>query len=289
MRDSLDGPAVATTVAPRATASWTTSPPCYAAGAVHEHPLAGGSRCGFRQCLVGGERGHRERSGSLPRNGGRPPRDECGRSHQPLRPRALVSQRHRVGEHLVAACETRYLLADRGDDTCRFDAKCQPWLSADVPVAYADDLVPVADPCGAHQDHELVRRGRSRRRELEHAHVATERINADGSHPTHTRHAPEILEFHEPRSSSSPRARVYIRTDRAASGSRDRAPLYVRRSETTSPLSRRRLVARYRQLHEFSSYSPKASPPRRRRARPRQVRRGSHQSRSAYAGEVRGD
>src|SRR3954447_20566580 len=88
-------------------------------------------------------------------------------------------------EHLVAECETRHLLADRGDDTCRFDAKCQRWLSADVPIAHADDLVPVADPCGAYRDHQLVRRGRSRRRELEHAHVAAERIDPGGSHPTH--------------------------------------------------------------------------------------------------------
>src|ERR671936_2031410 len=113
-------------------------------------------------------------------------------------------------EHLVAECETHYVLADRGDDACRFDAECQRWLSADVPVAYANDLVPVADPCGAYRDHQLVRRGRSRRRELEHADVGAERIDAGGSHPTHNRHVPGILEFDESRSSSSPRARVYI-------------------------------------------------------------------------------
>src|SRR4051812_4378262 len=106
-------------------------------------------------------------------------------------------------EHLVAECETRYLLADRGDYTCRFDAERQRWLSAHVPVAYADDLVPVADPCGAHRDHQLVRRGRSRCRELEHAHVGAERIDAGGSHPTHDRHVPGILEFDESRSPTS--------------------------------------------------------------------------------------
>src|SRR5919202_2694828 len=117
-------------------------------------------------------------------------------------------------EHLVAECETRYLLADRGDDARRFDAECQRWLSADVPVAYADDLVPVADPCRAHRDHQLVRRGRSRRREFEHAHVTAERVDAGGSHPTPNPHLPGILEFDESRSSSCPRARVYNRTDR---------------------------------------------------------------------------
>jgi hypothetical protein len=69
-----------------------------------------------------------------------------------------------MGENLVSRCEARYLLADGGDDTCRFDAECQRWLSPDVPFADAHDLVPVTDPCGAHRDHELVRRGRSRRR-----------------------------------------------------------------------------------------------------------------------------
>src|SRR5919204_5405186 len=90
-----------------------------------------------------------------------------------------------MGEHLVAGCETPYVLAKSGDDTSRFDAECQRWLSADVPFAHADDLVPVADPCGAHRDHELVRRGRSRRRELEHAHLAAERVDAGGLHPLH--------------------------------------------------------------------------------------------------------
>src|ERR671930_576901 len=68
-------------------------------------------------------------------------------------------------EHLVAECETRYVLADLGDDASRFDAECERWLLANVPFASADDLVPVADPGRAHRDHELVRRGRSRRRE----------------------------------------------------------------------------------------------------------------------------
>src|ERR671936_1726736 len=90
-----------------------------------------------------------------------------------------------MGEHLVAGCETRYVLAKSGDDTSRFDAECQRWLSAHVPVAHADDLVPVADPCGAHRDHELVRRGRSRRRELEHVNLAAERVDAGGLHPSH--------------------------------------------------------------------------------------------------------
>src|SRR5919201_5419295 len=91
-------------------------------------------------------------------------------------------------EYLVAECESRYVLADCGDDTCRFDAECQRWLSADVPFAHADELLPVADPCGAHRDHELVRRGRSRRGELEHLDLAAERLDAGGLHPSPCRH-----------------------------------------------------------------------------------------------------
>ena len=88
-------------------------------------------------------------------------------------------------EHLVTECETRYVLADRGDDTCRFDAECQRWLSADVPFAHPDDLVPVANACGAHGDEELVRRRRSRRRELEQMNLAPECVDARGLHLSH--------------------------------------------------------------------------------------------------------
>src|SRR3954469_12207892 len=93
-------------------------------------------------------------------------------------------------EHLVAERETCDVLADRGDDTCRFDTECQRWLSADVPLAHADELVPVADACGAHRDHELVRRGRSGRRELERVNLAAERVDAGGSYPTPDPHPP---------------------------------------------------------------------------------------------------
>src|SRR5919109_1299923 len=131
-------------------------------------------------------------------------------------------------EHLVAERETRYLLADRGDDARRFDAECQRRLSADVPFAHANDLVPVADPCGAHRDHQLVRRGRSRRRELEHAHVAAERIDTDGSHPTHNRHLPGIL------GSTSPgRANPLARTSTWCSRS-DRPLIPIRGTEGVS-------------------------------------------------------
>jgi hypothetical protein len=159
-----------------------------AAGAVHEDPLADRGACGLAERLVGGERGHREGGGYLPRNGGRFPGDECGRSNKPLRPRALVSQRQWVSEHLVARCEACHVLANRVDNARRLDAQRQRWSAADVPVAHPDDLVPVADPCRPHREHDLIRGGRRRRGELEHAHLGAECLDAGGLHPLHSHH-----------------------------------------------------------------------------------------------------
>jgi hypothetical protein len=101
-----------------------------------------------------------------------------------------VSQRQWVGEHLVARCEARHLLADSSDDAGHLDAERQRWSAADVPVADPDDLVPVPDPCRLHRDHDLVQRRRRWRRELEHAHFAAECVNAGDLHPSHSDHLP---------------------------------------------------------------------------------------------------
>jgi hypothetical protein len=159
-----------------------------AAGAMHQHPLAVRRGCGRCERLVRGERGHRERGRLLPPDDGRLPRDQRGRSQQPLRPRALVPKRHGVSEHLVARCQARHVLADRGDHTRRLDAQRQRRPAAHVPVADADELVPVGDPCRVHRDHDLVRRRRRRRCEFEHAQLAAERVDACGLHPSHRHH-----------------------------------------------------------------------------------------------------
>jgi hypothetical protein len=91
-------------------------------------------------------------------------------------------------EHLVSWCEPRHVLADRGDDTRRFDAECQRWLPADVPFSDADELVPVADPGRPHRDPDLVRRRRRRRRELQHSYVSAEGVNPGRLHPSHSHH-----------------------------------------------------------------------------------------------------
>jgi hypothetical protein len=93
-----------------------------------------------------------------------------------------------VGEHLVARCQARHVLADRGDDTRRLDAERQRRPAAHVPVADPDELVPVADTCRVHRDHDLVRRRRPGRRDLEHAHLAAECVDAGGLHPSHRHH-----------------------------------------------------------------------------------------------------
>jgi hypothetical protein len=159
-----------------------------AAGAVHQHPLAVWGGCGRLQRLVGGERGHRERGRLLPWDGGRLARHQRGRREQPLCPRALVAQRHGVGEHLVARYQAGHVLADHGDHTRRLDAQRQRRSAAHVPVACPDELVPVGDPCRMHRDHDLVRRRRRRRCELERAQLAAERVDACGLHPSHRHH-----------------------------------------------------------------------------------------------------
>ena len=159
-----------------------------AAGAVDEKPFPWPDRGGLGKRLVGGECRHREGGRRRPRDGGRLPRDERGRSDEPLRPRALVSQRQWVSEHLVARCEACHVLADRVDNAGRLDTQRQRWSAADVPVARPDDLVPVADPCRPHREHDLIRGGRRRRGELEHPHLGAECLDAGGLHPLHSDH-----------------------------------------------------------------------------------------------------
>src|SRR6266699_2404653 len=171
MRAALEGPAVATTVAPRAVASCTASP-----------PVTPPAPC------IGGERGNREGGGRLPRDDRRLARNERDRSDEPFRPRALVSQRQWVGEHLIASCKACHVFADSVDDSRRLDAERQRWPVTDVPVTDPDDLVPVADTCRSHRDHDLVRRRRRWRWEVEHAHGVAERVDAGGSHLSHVHH-----------------------------------------------------------------------------------------------------
>ena len=148
-----------------------------------EKPFPWPDRGGLGKRLVGGECRHREGGRRRPRDGGRLPRDERGRSDEPLRPRALVSQRQWMGEHLVARCEARHVLADRGNDPSCFNPKGQRRPTSDVPAADPDDLVPVPDPGCAYRDHDLVRGGRWWCGEFEQLHLAAECVDAGGLHP----------------------------------------------------------------------------------------------------------
>src|SRR4029453_19472461 len=47
------------------------------------------------------------------------------------------------------------------------------------------ELVPVGDSCRLHREHDLVRRRRPGRLQLEQAHLAAERVDAGGLHPSH--------------------------------------------------------------------------------------------------------
>jgi hypothetical protein len=93
-----------------------------------------------------------------------------------------------VGEHLVARGEGRHVLAERCDDAGRLDAERQRRSAAHVPAADPDDLIPVANPGCMHRDHDFIRCRRRRRRELEHAHIAAERLDAGRPHPLHSHH-----------------------------------------------------------------------------------------------------
>jgi hypothetical protein len=157
----------------------------HAAGAVHKDPLPGGGWCDLGERLVRGECRHRERGRGVPGDGGRLRGDKRGRSDKPLRPRPLVSQRQRVSEHIVTRYETRHILADGGDNSRCLDAEHQRWSAADIPLADPDDLVPAANPCRVHRDHDLVRSRRPWRREFEQTHVIAERVDAGGPHPSH--------------------------------------------------------------------------------------------------------
>src|SRR5581483_9470585 len=121
-------------------------------------------------------------------------RNKRGGSDEPLRPRALVSQWHWVGEDLVARCEACHLFADSVDDSRRLDAERQRRPVTDVPVTEPDDLVPVADTCRSHRDHDLVRRRRRWRREFEYAHRVAERVDAGGSHLSHDHYLASLEE-----------------------------------------------------------------------------------------------
>jgi hypothetical protein len=87
-----------------------------------------------------------------------------------------------VSEHVVTRRNVHDLVADRFDDACRLDTERQRRLPADVPVADADDVVPVANARRANRDDDLVRLRCSRRWELEGANLAAECVDAGSLH-----------------------------------------------------------------------------------------------------------
>ena len=87
-----------------------------------------------------------------------------------------------MGEHLVAGREARHPFANGDDDTRRLDPEHQLGLTADIPATYSDDLDPVANSGRPHRDQQLVRSERLRRRQLEHLHLAPERLYAGSAH-----------------------------------------------------------------------------------------------------------
>ena len=98
-----------------------------------------------------------------------------------------------MGEHLVGGPEARHLFANGDYDAGRLDPEHQRGMAADIPATYADDLVPVANSGRPHRDQQLVRSERLRRRQLEHLHLAPERLDARGAHQAPvSRHASSL-------------------------------------------------------------------------------------------------
>ena len=66
--------------------------------------------------------------------------------------------------------------------------------------------MPIGAPGRPHRDHELVRRGRTRFGKLEQAHLAAERFDPSGLHPSHC-HRCESYGAIYPTAESAPRGR----------------------------------------------------------------------------------
>jgi len=98
-----------------------------------------------------------------------------------------------MGEHLVAGLEARHLFANGDDDAGRLDPEHQRGLAADIPSHLLGRSRPVGNSGRPHGDHDLVRSERLRRRQLEHLHLAPERLDAGGAHQSPvSRHATSL-------------------------------------------------------------------------------------------------
>ena len=132
--------------------------------------------------LCGGESGYGERPGGGPGDALRLVRELCRRRQQLRRPGALAAQRQRVGEHLVPRREAIDRVSDVRHDAGGLDAERHRRTDADVPVAPADDVVPVGDTGGPDFDQHFVAGGRRRVGHVDQLNRTTQRLDPGHAH-----------------------------------------------------------------------------------------------------------
>src|SRR6187200_185518 len=87
-----------------------------------------------------------------------------------------------MGEYLVAFLPVRDCLANRGYDPGRRDAKRHRRYAADIPLARANELVPVGDPRGPHLDQDLIAGQRARIGEVDRLDGTGQLLDPGGEH-----------------------------------------------------------------------------------------------------------
>ncbi len=152
------------------------------AAAVDEHHIVSVYAQGLVDHLRGGERRDRERRRDVPRDSVRFSRQQRRRRDQRWRPRSLVPQRQGMGENLVPFLPVPDCLANRGYDPGRRDAERHRRCAADIPLARANELVPVGDPRGPHLDQDLIAGQRARIGEVDRLDGGAELLDPGGEH-----------------------------------------------------------------------------------------------------------
>src|SRR3954452_6763060 len=87
-----------------------------------------------------------------------------------------------MGENFVAFLPLLDCLANRTYDPGRRDAKRHRRFAADVPLASANELVPVADPRRSHVDQDLILREWTGSREINRLDRAAQTVDAGYLH-----------------------------------------------------------------------------------------------------------
>jgi hypothetical protein len=94
----------------------------------------------------------------------------------------LFGEREWMGEDLVPDRPVLHTGTDRGDDSRRLDAERHRRCPSHIPIAHADEVVPVADTGALDLDQHLAVTERSRFRNLEQLKIAAELLDSGYTH-----------------------------------------------------------------------------------------------------------